>query len=221
MLIVYLDILFVVIDPFASKCQFALSHKMRRSVLTDTRVGRPRSDSDLNHPVTKAADRFRHRVLARLIDRDLGDTFSWEATYDGQILWIEELNDAVKRRPHSPRLQELLYIALRVYRAFVDKLEFYPQKDRIEPVCTAPTDLGRRRMSLAGWARVHLLRECRDPTQIPQLPVPEKVKKFLMFDLKDCMFSPRQSKPAAFSHLRATLTTPYPELTRHAYYTLS
>ena len=116
------------VSPLLRKCQFALSHKMRRSVLTDTRVGRPRSDSDLNHPVTKAADRFRHRVLARLIDRDLGDTFSWEATYDGQILWIEELYDAVKRRPHSPRLQELLYIALRVFRAFVDKLEFYPQK---------------------------------------------------------------------------------------------
>ena len=91
-----------------------------RSVTEDCRVGRPRPDSDLKHPTTKTTDRFRHRAITRIMDRELKNDFSWEATYNGQIFWIEDLYHNSLRN-HEQRLNYLLKISLRVFEKLVEK----------------------------------------------------------------------------------------------------
>ena len=162
-----------------------------RSVLMDTRVGRPRPDSALSHPMTKNADRFRHRAIARLLDHRINDAFSWEETYDGQIFWIEDLYRSCRKRRKSAHLENLLYIAIRVFEFLIRKLEYissYLASYHLSMLrTTTEKPQERQRLSLAQWSRVHFLRNCEDSALIAKTPVPEKIKKFLLFDIKELM----------------------------------
>ena len=190
-----------------------------RSVTEDCRVGRPRPDSDLKHPTTKTTDRFRHRAITRIMDRELKNDFSWEATYNGQIFWIEDLyHNSLRNR--EQRLNYLLKISLRVFDKLIEKIERYNDYKNI-PIRTDtsyPTPRRRQFMSLEQWASVHYLRNCEDPNKIANLPVPEKIKNNLVFDCKELLTLPQSLKPPSFIYHRNKTKWSYPELRSDVYY---
>ena len=80
-------------------------------------------DAAFQHPVTVDTDCFRHRMLAQLMDGRLNDKFSWEATYDGELHWIEQLYAAYQKHPSSHLLRQLK-IAIHALDHLIIKIEF-------------------------------------------------------------------------------------------------
>ena len=189
---------------------------MRRSCLTDCRVGRWVADEDLQHQVTKSADKFRHRTLARIYDDELKDKFSWEKTYNGQLYWIEQNHRAILNEGRSAARVKMLTIACRAFNHLVDKMESRAPLD-IMGVRSVTDPSARSRMSLLEWAKVSLLRHCTEAPQVKKLPIPEKMKSFLLGRIKNRLCNLEMSdKPEAFyvfQRMYLDRRQPYPALT--------
>ena len=178
-----------------------------RSVLTDCRVGRFVPDAAFQHPATVDADRFRHRLILRLIDNTLKDTFSWETTYDSHLWWIEQLFAAFQQNPVSSHLKLQLQIAVRVLDYLILKIEdplvpWHGECHSITSVAPKP----RQQMSLKEWARAKVLQSCPDIASIASLPVPALVKHYLLFNKKRnaqrLQSLEKSRKPSAFTVYR-------------------
>ena len=195
---------------------------MKRSALTDCRVGSWVADKDLRHQVTKSADKFRHRTLARICDDEIRDAFSWEKTYNGQLYWIEQIHRAILNRGRSAKRVELLTIACRAFDRLVNMMESRaPLAMMAVRSVTNPST--RSHMSLLEWAKVSILRQCTEAPQVKELPIPDKMKTFLLGRNKSRLYNLEMSdKPPAFyvfQQMYLDRRQPYPVLTLNVDYT--